>query len=162
MRFFKEHINIFLKIYNMLQTSSYVFGKSTHLKSPSCNICFHEHEEQWFPTWSSKRLKLRGHVQHFSSTRSKKMLQHFFSENVTRGAYLQHAAILDFCSKKMLQHLCSNIKSVWYCCNSFATFLMFCSTIFLSAAYFLVAHMCSISLQQILLWFYHRHMSMIL
>ena len=36
----------------------------------------------------------------------------FHSENVTRGAYLQHAAILDLSSKKMLQHLCRQIKSV--------------------------------------------------
>ena len=94
-------------------------------------------------------LKLQGHV-FFIDTQQKNAAT-FFLENVTCGAYLQHAAILDFYSKKMLQHFFSKIKSVCYCCNSFATFLIFCSTIFLSAAYFLVAHMCSISLQQILL-----------
>ena len=121
-----------------------------------------------FFSWKSLRkinliqtlcLNLRGHVQHFSSTRSKKMLQHFFSENVTCGAYLQHAAILDFCSKRMLQRFCSKINSVWYCCNSLATFLMFCNTIFLSAAYFIsrcpyVQHIFPANTTVILSWTY--------
>ena len=104
-----------------------------------------------------KSLKLRGHVQHFSSTRSNKTLQHFFSENVTLGAYLQHAAILDFCSKKnvatFVQQNQISLILLQFICNIFNV----CSTIFLSAAYFRVAHMCCLSLQQILLWFCHRH-----
>ena len=62
-------------------------------------------------------------MQHFSSTRSKKMLQHFFSENVTRGAYLQHAGILDVCSKQnvatFLQQNQISLILLQFICNIF-------------------------------------------
>ena len=47
-------VNIFVKIYNILQTSTYDFGKVSSLKTPYCNICFHAHKVQWIADWSTK------------------------------------------------------------------------------------------------------------
>ena len=97
----------------------------------------------WLPIicFSGTFLKLRGHMQHFSSTRSKKMLQRFFFGK----CYLWHL-LATCCNFRHLQQknvatfLQQNqISLILRCCNSFAAFLMSCSTISLFAAYFLVA-----------------------